>query len=126
MIQPGAAWQQRWEGAVWHASIPLNPFRSASPEALPVVLALADAPPGAAGVRLELPVPSGWPAVAAPTGVSDALAAALAAEAARAAAPAPGLTLWAALLGALIGGMILNLMPCVFCLLYTSPSPRDS
>jgi len=114
LIQPGAAWQQRWEGAVWHASIPLNPFRSASPEALPVVLALADAAPGAAGVRLELAVPGGWPAVAAPAGISDALAAALAAEAARAAAPAPGLTLWAALLGALIGGMILNLMPCVF------------
>jgi len=119
LIQPGAAWQQRWEGGVWHASIPLNPFRSASPEALAVVLALADAPPDTgpnnpAGVRLELPVPGGWPAVAAPTGVSDALAAALAAEAARAAAPAPGLTLWMALLGALIGGMILNLMPCVF------------
>ncbi|BAO80050.1 thiol:disulfide interchange protein [Serpentinimonas raichei] len=114
LIQPGAAWQQRWEGGVWHASIPLNPFRSASPEQLPLVLALADPPPGAAGVRMELPVPGGWPAVAAPTGVSDALAAALAAEAARAAAPAPGLTLWAALLGALIGGMILNLMPCVF------------
>ncbi|WP_082210039.1 protein-disulfide reductase DsbD family protein [Serpentinimonas barnesii] len=114
LIQPGAAWQQRWEGGVWHASIPLNPYRSASPEQLALVLALADPPPGAAGVRLELPVPGGWPAVAAPTGVSDALAAALAAEAARATAPAPGLTLWAALLGALIGGMILNLMPCVF------------
>lgn len=114
LIQPGAAWQQRWEGAVWHASIPLNPFRSASPDTLPLVLALADAPPGVAGVRLELAVPGGWPAVAAPAGVSDALAAALAAEATRAAAPAPNLTLWAALLGALIGGMILNLMPCVF------------
>jgi len=115
LIQPGAAWHQRWEGGVWHASIPLNPFRSASPEQLPVVLALADAPSEAAGVRLEVPVPGGWPAVAAPTGVSDELAVALAAEAERAAAaPAPGLTLWAALLGALIGGMILNLMPCVF------------
>jgi len=122
LIKPGAAWQQRWEGGVWHASIPLDPFRHASPEVLALVLALAEPPdPGAAGVRLELPVSGGWPAVTMPDGVSDKLAAALAAAVAAqvpaettAPPPPPGLTLWAALLGALIGGMILNLMPCVF------------
>lgn len=122
LIEPGAAWQQSWEGALWKATIPLSRFRQDSPEAVPLVVALANPPgqgPGTPGVRLTAPVPEGWPAVAAigSTGASEALLAALAENAARAAqgSPAgPALTLWAALLGALIGGMILNLMPCVF------------
>jgi len=125
LIEPGAAWQQSWEGALWKACIPLSRFRQDSPEAVPLVVALANPPgqgPGTPGVRLTAPVPEGWPAVASigSAGASDALLAALAENAARAAqgSPAgPALTLWAALLGALIGGMILNLMPCVFPIL---------
>jgi len=123
LIEPGAAWQQSWEDGLWQASIPLSRFRQESPAALALVVALANPPgtgPGTPGVRMTVPVPEGWPPVAAQeaSGASEALLAALAANAQRAAAqsspPEPGLTLWAALLGALIGGMILNLMPCVF------------
>lgn len=123
LIEPGAAWQQRWDDGVWSASIPVSRFRSDSPASVPLVVALAHPPgqgPGLPGVRMVAPVPEGWPAEAATqaSGASDALQAALAANAARAAqnppTPQPGLTLWVALLGALVGGMILNLMPCVF------------
>jgi len=122
LIEPGAAWQQSWEGGLWQASIPLSRYRQDSPEAVALVVALANPPaqgPGTPGVRITAPVPEGWPPVAAQgsAGASDALLAALAENAARAAQSSPtgpGLTLWAALLGALIGGMILNLMPCVF------------
>jgi thiol:disulfide interchange protein/DsbC/DsbD-like thiol-disulfide interchange protein len=123
LIEPGSPWEQRWEGGLWHASVPLSPYRSDSPSSLPLVVALAQPAgegPGSPGVRLEVPVQGAWPAVEAlPAAVPDALTAALQANAAQAAAssanpnPVP-LTLWAALLGALIGGMILNLMPCVF------------
>jgi len=123
LIEPGAAWQQHWEANVWQATVPLSRFRSDSPALMTLVVAPANPPgegPGLRGVRMEVPVPEGWPAVAAAgtgTGASEALQAALAENAARAAvgtASGPALTLWAALLGALIGGMILNLMPCVF------------
>ena len=123
LIEPGSPWTQNWDGERWTASVPLSPYRSESPTSLPLVVALANAPgegPGAAGVRLEVPVQGAWPAMAeVPALVPDALTAALQANAAQAAAlpstnsGAP-ITLWAALLGALIGGMILNLMPCVF------------
>ncbi|WP_312792547.1 protein-disulfide reductase DsbD family protein [Diaphorobacter nitroreducens] len=87
------------------------------PAPMPVVLAH-----GGQGWRAELPVPGGWPAVAALKGMSPALEAALKANAANAAAPAapaaatpaPLGTWLAALAGALLGGLILNLMPCVF------------
>ncbi len=122
LIEPGAAWQQRWEDGVWRAAVPLTRFRADSPDSVNLVVALAHPPgegPGLRGVRMDVPVPDGWPPVAqAGSGASAALQAALAENAARAAAttgPSPtALTLWAALLGALIGGMILNLMPCVF------------
>lgn len=123
LIEPGGAWQQQWDNDQWRASIPLSRFRQAGPESVPLVVALANPPgkgPGLPGIRMEVPVPEGWPtlAIADNTGASDALRAALAANAARAAQSPPAspqsLTLWAALLGALIGGMILNLMPCVF------------
>ncbi|WP_180683105.1 protein-disulfide reductase DsbD family protein [Tepidicella baoligensis] len=125
LIEPGAAWQQRWDNGVWHATIPLSRFRADSPDTVALVVAPANPPgtgPGLRGVRMEVPVPDGWPPVAqAGSGASAALQAALAENAARAAA-ATGpstttLTLWAALLGALVGGMILNLMPCVFPIL---------
>ncbi|MFN7713023.1 MAG: protein-disulfide reductase DsbD family protein [Curvibacter sp.] len=112
VINPSAPWQQRWQGAVWTAELPLMAQRSASPAVLPVVLAQGDQ-----GWRVELPVRGDWPATAAPATVSSALQAALDANAA-AARTAPGsaapLSFWAALLGALVGGLILNLMPCVF------------
>lgn len=124
LIEPGSAWTQRWEGESWQAEVPLSRFRADSPARVALVVAPADAPgqgPGLRGVRMEVPVPEGWPPVAAPAGpgASAALQAALAENAARAAAASgaasgPSLTLWAALLGALVGGMILNLMPCVF------------
>ncbi|NIC43017.1 protein-disulfide reductase DsbD [Aquabacterium sp. A08] len=122
LIEPGAPWQQAWRDGRWTASVPLSPHRSDSPQAVPLVVALAQPPgagPGLPGVQLTLPVDGGWPApAAAPTGgASEALTQALAENAARALPPTPNavpLGLWAALLGALVGGMILNLMPCVF------------
>jgi thiol:disulfide interchange protein DsbD len=113
VIEPAGAWQQKWQGAVWTAQLPLSSQRSESPRVMPVVVALDKT-----AYRIELPVQGDWPAVAAAATVSPALEAALKANAALGAAPAgssaPPLTLVAALLGALLGGLILNLMPCVF------------
>ncbi len=122
VIEPGAAWQQAWDGERWTASVPLSPHRSDSPARMTLVVAQADAPgngPGLPGVRLDVPVQGSWPAPAPlPAAVSPQLQAALDANAARAASapasPASSLGFGAALLGALIGGLILNLMPCVF------------
>ena len=121
LIEPGAAWEQAWDGDRWTARVPLSPHRSESPGQLALVVAPADPPgqgAGAPGVRLNVPVQGTWPAAAPlPAAVPDALQAALDANAARAtSAPlsAGSLTLGAALLGALLGGLILNLMPCVF------------
>jgi thiol:disulfide interchange protein DsbD len=112
----GKDWTQAWQGDTWTAVIPLADQRSASPEAIPFVLTLADAdrqPGQPIAWRAEAPVSGTWPAVAAaaPAPVSPALQAALAANAVPA---APSGTLIAALIGALIGGLLLNLMPCVF------------
>jgi thiol:disulfide interchange protein len=121
VIETAAKWTQAWQGDVWTAMVPLSSHRAQSPAAMPIVVAA-----GAQGWRTEAKVLGEWPAVAAPAGVSPALAAALrgsaqgsspAAAPAPAAMPAPSLTLAAALLGALLGGLILNLMPCVFPIL---------
>ncbi|MDO9258849.1 MAG: thioredoxin family protein, partial [Polaromonas sp.] len=113
VIEPAGAWQQKWQGAVWTAQLPLSSQRSESPRVMPVVVALDKT-----AYRIELPVMGDWPAVAAAATVSPALEAALKANAALGAVPtgnnAPPLTLVAALLSALLGGLILNLMPCVF------------
>jgi len=112
VINPSAPWQQRWDGAVWTAELPLLPQRATDPATLPVVLTHQGQ-----GWRVELPVQGPWPPAAKPATVSPALEAALAANASTASrtpALAPTLTFWAALLGALVGGLILNLMPCVF------------
>ncbi len=115
VIEPGAPWQQSWQGEVWTAQVPLSAQRSESPARMPVVVALvAD---GKSSFALDVPVKSPWPALAPLPGLSPALEAALQANAAKSgtpASPAASLSLWAALLGALLGGMILNLMPCVF------------
>ncbi|MGM9428658.1 protein-disulfide reductase DsbD family protein [Hydrogenophaga sp. MI9] len=122
LIDPGAPWTQRWDGARWTAQLPLSAQRGSSPAEIALVVALADAPgegPGLAGARMTVPVQGAWPEVKAlPAAVSPALQAALDANTARAKAPvgsggAP-VSLLAALLGALLGGLILNLMPCVF------------
>src|SRR5690606_28517602 len=84
VIDNGARWTQEWTGAVWKASVPLSPQRSASPGVMPVVLA-ADGQ----GWRTELKVVGAWPPTAAPATVSPALEEALRANAAGAAAPAP-------------------------------------
>ena len=122
---PGPDWQQRWEGAVWHATLPLSDMRGATPAALDVVLGLpvagssvAEQPPAAAW-RISAPVQGQWQA-AQLAQVSPALAAALAANQANAAAPessngnARSGSWLMALAGGLIGGLLLNLMPCVF------------
>ena len=113
VIEPGAAWQQAWQGGLWSAQVPLSAQRSESPTLMPVVVSFKDA-----AYRIEVPVQGQWPAVAAAAQVPPALEAALKANAALGATPtsssAPPLGLLAALLGALLGGLILNLMPCVF------------
>ena len=113
VIQPAAAWQQAWQGALWTAQLPLSDQRIESPARMPLVVAYNDA-----AYRIDAPVKGDWPAVAKVAGVSPALEAALKANASAtpAALPSgqPPLSLLVALLGALLGGMILNLMPCVF------------
>ncbi len=111
VIEPAAAWQQAWQGAVWTAAVPLSGQRTESPASMPLVVALGDA-----AYRIDAPVKGAWPAVTAAMAVPPALEAALQANAAEGAAPSAGppLGLMAALLGALLGGLILNLMPCVF------------
>ena len=110
VIEPAAAWQQTWQGAVWTAQLPLAKYRAASPARLPLVVASSDA-----AYRVDAPVKGDWPAAVPVAAISPALQAALKANAA---GPNPasssGYGLLAALLGALLGGLILNLMPCVF------------
>ncbi len=118
LIVPGAPWKQAWEGDVWTAELPLSPERSESPATVPLVLTLTNTTGQGAGgtaVRMEAPVPAGWPAIQAlNTPVPDALAAALKQSAPATPPQVPVWGFWAAMLGALVGGMILNLMPCVF------------
>ena len=117
VIEPAAAWQQAWQGAVWTAQVPLSGQRTESPTVMPLVVALDGDATGRA-YRIDTPVKGEWPKVAAAATLPPALEAALKANASSGAAPlqasAPAIGLWAALLGALLGGLILNLMPCVF------------
>jgi thiol:disulfide interchange protein len=109
VIETSAQWTQAWEGEVWTARVPLSPYRSQSPQVMPIVLTQ-----GNEGWSIAARVQGAWPAVAAPATLSPALQQALRDNTAAAAANGAGLTFWTALLGALLGGMILNLMPCVF------------
>ncbi len=107
-------WTQAWNAEVWTASFPISAQRSASPEALPLVLT-AD---GKAVYRVQAKIEGAWPAVAAVAQVPPELAAALKANAGASTMPiqADGSEVTAllpALLLALLGGLILNLMPCV-------------
>jgi thiol:disulfide interchange protein/DsbC/DsbD-like thiol-disulfide interchange protein len=97
-----------WSGDTWTADVPLDPQRSASPDAMPSVLVAAGVPAGGA---LTLAVTGPWPAVAVPGTAGES--AVLPAAPADSPSSAPiGLPL--ALVFALIGGVLLNLMPCVF------------
>ena len=122
----GTDWTQAWDGAAWTARVPLAAQRSASPDALPIVLTLPEAarPAGQPWAwRAEASVRGSWPATPPRAEVSPQLRAALEANAAGAgtAPPSPVVAIslaspafLAALAGALIGGLLLNLMPCVF------------
>lgn len=116
LIVPGAPWTQRWSGARWQAEVRLSNERWASPEKVPLVVTLADPEAGTTGVRLEVPVPEGWPATTASNTatLAPALQAALKQSARETQHAGSNAGWWAALAGALLGGLILNLMPCVF------------
>ena len=94
-----------WKDGAWTARVALDPQRTDSPAAMPVVLTRAGEQ---AGLLVQVAVTTPWPAVARPE------AAALPPlEVAPASAPADlGLVL--ALAFAVLGGVLLNLMPCVF------------
>lgn len=114
LIVPGAPWSQHWNGNRWQAEVPLSTERVTSPALVPMVVTLAEPGQTLAGVRLEVPVPAGWPEPTASAAVelAPALQAALRQPPQN---PESSLTSWwAALAGALLGGLILNLMPCVF------------
>ncbi len=116
VIETAADWTQGWNGSTWTAQVPLSAQRSASPQRMPVVLAL-----DGQGRRVEMAVTGKWPQVSSAAPVSTALQAALGQGSngglRLGQPPAATLGFWAALLGALVGGLILNLMPCVFPIL---------
>ena len=109
VIDNAAPPQSAWQGGEWTARVPLDPQRSASPQALPAVLA---APGQVAGLSVQVALTTPWPAVAAPPAALGDAVVATPAPPVTPTAPPVGLAL--ALLFALAGGMLLNLMPCVF------------
>jgi thiol:disulfide interchange protein DsbD len=96
-----------WKGDTWSARVPLDPQRTDSPMAMPVVLT---APGQPAGLLVQVAVTTPWPALAAPAAAGNEAVA----QPPLAAPPPPALSLGLALLAALAGGALLNLMPCVF------------
>jgi thiol:disulfide interchange protein DsbD len=109
VINNAAQPQSAWQGGEWSARVPLDPQRSASPQAMPAVLA---APGQVAGLSVQVALTTPWPAAAAPTASLGEAVVAAPAPAVTPTAPPVGLAL--ALLFALAGGVLLNLMPCVF------------
>ena len=108
VIQNAAPVAGAWNGGVWTARVPLDPQRSASPQALPAVLTT---PGEATGVHLNVAVVGSWPAAGpAPAALPSLGNATVSTAPAPQALPSLGL----ALLFALAGGVLLNLMPCVF------------
>lgn len=121
----GKDWQQRWQGDVWHAELPLSDMRGATPEALDIVLGLAAAGrPPAQAWRVRVPVQGAWqeaqlaqisPALAAALANNQAAASTKPEESKTPSATSPwGTGLGMALVGGVLGGLLLNLMPCVF------------
>ena len=120
VVNNAAKPQTQWQGDSWTARVPLDAQRSESPLKLTAVLTRNGEP---AGLRVEVPVTTPWPAVAQPpalpplttpgaSAAGDSVAAPAALPAPPGGAPATGL--FGALLLALMGGALLNLMPCVF------------
>ena len=107
VIHNAAVPQASWQGDTWSARVPLDPQRTDSPTAMPVVLTTAGQP---AGLVVQLVVTTPWPVLAPPPAAESLTQ--LPAETAR--PPTPPLSLGLALLAALAGGALLNLMPCVF------------
>ncbi|HEY8904416.1 MAG TPA: thioredoxin family protein, partial [Rhodoferax sp.] len=120
VVDPAGAWKQAWNGAVWTATVPLSPQRSASPDRMPLVL-VSETAGQRSGFATLANISGNWPTQAA---ISTAPPSATAppsglAAAGTVSAPAPlparvPTSFWLALLSAVLGGMILNLMPCVF------------
>ncbi len=112
VINNAAAPREAWTADRWTARIALDPQRSESPTAMPVVL-VSDGQ--AAGLEVQVAVTTPWPS---PASASTTTAAPLPSPAAAVPAPAtPTASLGSlplALLFALAGGALLNLMPCVF------------
>ncbi len=108
VIESSAQWSQAWEGQDWTARVPLSPYRSLSPDVMPIVMTQ-----GNDSWSIDAKLQGTWPPTAALPAVSPDLQEALRDNAAAAKSRA-GLTFTAALVGALLGGLILNLMPCVF------------
>ena len=98
-----------WKDGVWSARVALDPQRTASPSAMPVVLTSAGQ---AAGLQVQVAVTTPWPSAAATAAATTAERPAL--SQASSVKPPADLGLALALLFALMGGALLNLMPCVF------------
>ena len=112
VINNAAVPQASWQGSTWSARVPLDPQRTDSPTAMPVVLTTQGQ---AAGLVVQLTVTTPWPALAAPAAAGTEAAAPVPTPVPDASqAPANPLSLGLALLAALVGGALLNLMPCVF------------
>ena len=112
VINNAAVPQASWQGSTWSARVPLDPQRTDSPTAMPVVLTTQGQ---AAGLVVQLTVTTPWPALAAPAAAGTEAAAPVPMPVPDASqAPANPLSLGLALLAALVGGALLNLMPCVF------------
>ena len=109
VILNAAAPQATWDGGRWTARVPIDPQRSESPTAMPVVLTSQGQ---AAGLALEVAVTTPWPALAALPAPAPALGDAVVLPPVAPAGGGVGFGL--ALVFALVGGVLLNLMPCVF------------
>jgi len=109
VIHNAAVPASSWKDGVWTARVALDPQRSESPSAMPVVLTTAAQP---AGLQVQIAVTTPWPAAAPPPAPLPSLG-----DAQVVSPPAADLSLALALVLALAGGALLNLMPCVFAVL---------
>lgn len=108
VIESAAAWTQNWQGAQWHASVPIARYRGSDPATLPILL-VAEVAGQRSGFVTQAAITGVWPK----PGSLAPIATSTAVLPASAPSDLPA-SLWLALVGALVGGMILNLMPCVF------------
>ena len=110
VINNAAVPASSWKDGVWTVRIALDPHRSESPAAMPVVLTRAGQP---AGLLVQVAVTTPWPAAALPPAPLPPLGAAQGVSPLTT-PPTTDLSLALALGLALVGGALLNLMPCVF------------